>query len=743
MSRVVTVAIPVLNGATYLDEVLSAVRAQVVDRDVEIVIVDSGSTDGSLGIARNHGARVHEIPKSEFSHGGTRNLLMELASGSHVAFLTQDATPADDRWLAALLEGFEQAPDVAAVFGPHEPRAEAGHVIKAEMERHFANWRNDAQAIDVQRLDRSPSGIAVYLADPGRLTFLSSVNCCIERTAWEKIRFQDVRYAEDQLFGRELIEAGYAKVFHPDARVLHSHHYGAVAFLRRYFDEYRGLREVLGYQEPAGPISTVRAIRGLCAADREWLGAHGFHGVRLATALVASVRHHTFRMIGAISGSRAGRVPPGVRKRLSLEGRSEFAPLEIPASSLLTDKDVLVRLDWGWEFVRTAYPSRALALDTQHGSGQGPFTLAWVVPPWNVGSGGHAVIFHLIAELERRGHRCAIFVFDPFGQEPRHGAALRAEVIEHFVPIEAQVFVGLGDFDSADVAFATNWWTAYPVRDLPRCREKVYFVQDFEPAFFPTSVESLWAEATYRMGYRCVAYTPWLANLLRQRYALEVAEIDFGTDTETYTFGAPESREPGLVAVYARHETPRRAVELAIAALATLFERRPGVRVVLFGSNHPMAAPFPCANLGVAPPRTLATLYRRASAGLVFSLTNLSIVTQEMMASGLPVVELDGANVSSVLGASGELARLAAPQPDAIAEELEVLLDRPEEAAEMTRRARRFVEQRTWRHASEQLESAISGFLAEPREETVVGARRDDFVLSRDADVLSEREAAS
>ena len=79
MSDVVTVAVPVLNGARYLDEVLTAVRSQRVDREVEILVVDSGSTDGSVEIARKHDARVHEIPKSEFSHGGTRNLMMELA----------------------------------------------------------------------------------------------------------------------------------------------------------------------------------------------------------------------------------------------------------------------------------------------------------------------------------------------------------------------------------------------------------------------------------------------------------------------------------------------------------------------------------------------------------------------------------------------------------------------------------------------------------------------------------------
>ena len=67
---------------------------QEIYRELEILIVDSGSTDCSLEIARRHGAVVHEISASEFSHGGTRNRIMEMALGEHVAFLTQDATPA-------------------------------------------------------------------------------------------------------------------------------------------------------------------------------------------------------------------------------------------------------------------------------------------------------------------------------------------------------------------------------------------------------------------------------------------------------------------------------------------------------------------------------------------------------------------------------------------------------------------------------------------------------------------------
>ena len=718
MTRIVTVAVPVLNGAEYLDEVLSAVRRQIVDAEVELLVVDSGSTDGSLELARRHAARIHEIPQAEFSHGGTRNLMMELARGDHVAFLTQDATPAHDRWLGSLLEGFESAPRVGAVFGPHDARPEASHVLKAEMERHFANW-GGGEEVDVQSLDRSPEGLAAYRAEPWRFTFLSSVNCCLAREAWERVPFRAVPYAEDQLFGRDLLEAGYAKVFHPDARVLHSHDYRSLGFLRRYFDEFRGLREVLGYREPAGPLRTLRSIRALCSSDKTWLKRQNVHGLRLAWALARSLRHHTIRLAGAILGSRAGRLPPRLRRSLSLERRSTFEPVALDESPLLqSDPLVDVRADWGWEFVRRAYPARDLVLEPHSGWTGAATTSAWIVPPWGIGSGGHAVIFTLIAELERRGHSCAIFVFDPFGWNTRPAAALRREIRDHFTPVEAQVFVGLDDFDSADVAVATNWWTAYPVRDLPRCREKVYLVQDHEPSFYPASAEGLWAEATYGMGYRCVAYTPWLADLLRHRYGLEVSELDCGTDLETYTFAGPDEREPGLVVVYARRETPRRAVELAFAGLATLIEQRPGIRVVLYGSPLPQRVPFPCRNVGVVPPRDLAALYHRASAGVVFSLTNLSLVTQEMMASGLPVLELEGENVASVLGSSGDLAMLAAPGPDAVASALTRLLDDAEGAGEMARRARAFVEERTWKRASEQLDESFRSFLARPQAPT-------------------------
>ncbi len=119
----VTVAIPVRDGGTRLIQTLAALSTQTVEH--ELLICDSGSVDGSVEVVRAHGARLLEIAPAQFTHGGTRNLLVREASGSRVAFLTQDAEPADERWLERLLAGMDLAPDVGVAYGSYLPRPEA------------------------------------------------------------------------------------------------------------------------------------------------------------------------------------------------------------------------------------------------------------------------------------------------------------------------------------------------------------------------------------------------------------------------------------------------------------------------------------------------------------------------------------------------------------------------------------------------------------------------------------------
>jgi glycosyltransferase involved in cell wall biosynthesis len=94
----------------------------------------------------------------------------------------------------------------------------------------------------------------------------------------------------------------------------------------------------------------------------------------------------------------------------------------------------------------------------------------------------------------------------------------------------------------------------------------------------------------------------------------------------------------------------------------------------------------------------------------------MSLVAQEMMASGLPLVELNGPNVTSELGEPGEYAQLVKPRPDTVADALERILDDRETATATARRARGLVEQRTWDHAGDQVEDALFSFLSRPRE---------------------------
>jgi O-antigen biosynthesis protein len=684
MSERLTAVVPVRDGARYLAEVLAALAREGVD---DLLVVDSGSTDGSQAIARAAGATVLEVAPGSFGHGRTRNLAAEHASGDVIAFLTQDATPVPG-WLAAVREGLALSKDVGAVFGPHLPRPDTGPIIARELTEFFAGFGDQPRVFGP--------------ADP---SFLSNVNAAYRRACWEDIRFADIAYSEDQAFGRELAaHPRWRKAYHPRAAVLHAHDYSPVGFMRRYFDEYRGLRETLDHVEPIAPRSSLRGIRDKVAADRRYMREQGYGGADRARWTARSVIHHGGRKTFSALGSRAGGLPPRVQRALSLERRegSHTALTHRAATPPKHHFDTITRaLRDGPAPLLDPYPGMA---DRER------LHLAFVVPTFDVGSGGHYTIFQIVERLERMGHTCSIWVHDMYGQGAEHEAAvLRRMITKSFAPLRGPVFREFDEWYGADVVVATGWQTVYPALLLDGCRARAYLVNDHEPEFFPTSVEHEWAARTYALGLYGIVGSPWLHDLYVNRYGGHAGQLTYGVDTTVYHQRAVPRRRDTVVA-YARMTTPRRAVTLAMLGLAELKRRRPDTRIALFGSSKPVGAPFDYEDAGVASHEQLAWLFSEATAGLCLSMTNYSLVPREMLACGLPCVELDRPSTHSIFGTDGPVT-LAAFDPDAIADALERLLADEAEWERRSEAGLELVRGQTWDVSAEQVERELRNAL--------------------------------
>lgn len=315
MTRSVTVAIPTRNAGSSFGDTLAAVRSQRLDRPLQVLICDSGSSDATVAAARAHGAEVIVIAPEAFSHGGTRNLLMSRADGDHVAFLTQDAVPADEYWLSRLLDAFDLRPAVGLAFGPYLPRHDASLQVARELSGWFGSLSSDEPRVDSLESSRRAMPSRDFL---GGLGYFTDANGCIARTAWQEVPFRAVPYAEDHLLAQDMLRAGFAKVFVPRAAVVHSHEYSPGGWLRRSFDEARAIQEIYGWTP--GLREAITTLWGNTGADWRWARRES-GGTRLGV-LPQSFVHHGARTVGTILGGRADQLPTEVRCRLSLEGRS-------------------------------------------------------------------------------------------------------------------------------------------------------------------------------------------------------------------------------------------------------------------------------------------------------------------------------------------------------------------------------------------------------------------------------------
>lgn len=238
--------IPTKNGGPLFQRVLSSVLAQSTTWPFEVLVIDSGSSDGTTEFCESSpSVRLHSIRPEEFGHGTTRNLGVEMTSGEFVAFLTQDALPADRFWLAELVRTTEATDNIAGTFGRHVAYPGSNPFVARNLDRHFAGFARGPTV--VTRLDNRERWDTDRRYRQ-RLHFFSNNNSCIRRTVWEEIPFPNVDFAEDQIWAQKVLEAGYAKAYANNAVVFHSHNYSVIDTARRSFDESRALRRLFGYR---------------------------------------------------------------------------------------------------------------------------------------------------------------------------------------------------------------------------------------------------------------------------------------------------------------------------------------------------------------------------------------------------------------------------------------------------------------------------------------------------------------
>jgi rhamnosyltransferase len=313
-----SVIIPTKNPGMLFRTVLHAVLTQKADFAFDVLVIDSGSVDGTPEYVRQINdarVRLHCIDPASFGHGRTRNLGVSMTHGEYAVLITHDAQPKTDRWLTELVACADADPSIAGVFGRHEAYPDADPFTTQELKVHFAGF----DAFPVMHLD-DPNRYANEEGYRQILHFFSDNNALIRRSVWETLPYPDVDFAEDQIWAKRMIEAGYKKGYAREAVVFHSHTYGLFERLQRSFDEAYAFRRLFGYVLCRGPRALLRSWLGLTCRDVAFARAQRLWRTHPSTVLRMPL-DHLLRLLGHYLGARANRLPESLRQRLSRDQR--------------------------------------------------------------------------------------------------------------------------------------------------------------------------------------------------------------------------------------------------------------------------------------------------------------------------------------------------------------------------------------------------------------------------------------
>ena len=277
-----SLVIRTLNEAEHLDNLLKGVATQQTNGlGVEVVLVDSGSTDETLEIAERHGCRIHHITREEFSFGRSLNIGCEAALGDILVIISGHCVPTNANWLQRLCQPIlDDQADYSygrQLGGPQSYFSEC---------RTFAKYFPEVSCI------------------PQRGFFCNNANSALSKSAWEKYRFdEELTGLEDMELAQRLVRDGGRVGYVGDAPVFHYHNESWVQVRRRFEREAIALQKIMP-QIHVNLFDTLRYIAS--SVLRDWFTAkrEGHRVARLGNIL----RYRWHQYMGAWKGNRQHRL---------------------------------------------------------------------------------------------------------------------------------------------------------------------------------------------------------------------------------------------------------------------------------------------------------------------------------------------------------------------------------------------------------------------------------------------------
>jgi rhamnosyltransferase len=243
--RRVSVVVPTWNGGPRFLQLLRALAVQDIEGGFELVVIDSGSRDGTVEAAQTAGANVLHVPQSEFNHGRTRNVAIAESFGELVALLTQDAVPLDATYLTRLAAAFDET-DADGVYARQFPQHDCDPLL-AERLRQWSASRSKRAIQELVAGDPDASR-ARFAELPPMERYLAcafdDVASAVRRSTWERHPLPERSFGEDVAWAREVLLDGGKVVFEPDARVEHSHRLNLRREFKRIYCDHRNLMEL-------------------------------------------------------------------------------------------------------------------------------------------------------------------------------------------------------------------------------------------------------------------------------------------------------------------------------------------------------------------------------------------------------------------------------------------------------------------------------------------------------------------